>query len=437
MHLRSLSDALHHSSPHSAPIGRRSFVAWAGGVAFLTACGAQTDALLGPESPSKGQLEKGSSFTVNVRDAGAIGDGVADDTGAFENAVAMFGEGGGTLLVPAGVYLIDPMRSIRLKDNMTLALAADAVLQAIPIVYHRSGVVHIEDVANVTVRGGTIIGERASHLGQGGEGGHGIRILGSSDVTIRGVTVKDCWGDGIYVARSAPYQAAKFAKHLYSERVTISKCVARNNRRQGLSIVACVGALVENSEFTDTNGTAPQSGIDLEPNRDCMVSDVVIRNCLFARNAGNGLQLCGNDIYGGTLTRITVEGNRSAENAQSGSFILRGTSEVRVQGNTFERNSQNGVRLQQVTYVDVESNVLRQNSRGNPNAFADIYLESGANYNTIRENRSTAQRSLVAGPKPSLVITPDCVGNVVDGNTSPSKNGKRNGRPDTGFDQFR
>jgi hypothetical protein len=47
----------------------------------------------------------GSSFLFNVLDYGAVGDGVADDTAAFQRTAAA-ADGGGVMLVPPGNYLI-------------------------------------------------------------------------------------------------------------------------------------------------------------------------------------------------------------------------------------------------------------------------------------------------------------------------------------------
>lgn len=49
--------------------------------------------------------------TINVRDYGALGDGVADDTAAIAEALAAIGPAGGTLYLPAGVYCIAPQAS--------------------------------------------------------------------------------------------------------------------------------------------------------------------------------------------------------------------------------------------------------------------------------------------------------------------------------------
>ncbi|MBP1991402.1 glycosyl hydrolase family 28-related protein [Paenibacillus eucommiae] len=54
------------------------------------------------------QTASASTFDIiNVKDYGAVGDGLADDTAAFNLAIAA-ASGGGVVFVPRGVYLIDP-----------------------------------------------------------------------------------------------------------------------------------------------------------------------------------------------------------------------------------------------------------------------------------------------------------------------------------------
>jgi hypothetical protein len=46
--------------------------------------------------------------SVSVEDFGAVGDGTTDNTTAFANAIsAIYSNGGGTLLVPAGIWMVD------------------------------------------------------------------------------------------------------------------------------------------------------------------------------------------------------------------------------------------------------------------------------------------------------------------------------------------
>ncbi len=66
------------------------------------------------------------SACLSVRDFGAVGDGVTDDTSAIQNTIFCCPKGG-RVLVPAGVYAVGPLV---LKSDLTLELQQDAVLLA-------------------------------------------------------------------------------------------------------------------------------------------------------------------------------------------------------------------------------------------------------------------------------------------------------------------
>lgn len=66
------------------------------------------------------------SREVDIRDFGGIGDGVTLNSRAFAEAIdALCANGGGRLVVPAGVWLTGP---VTLKDNIELHIKPDAVL---------------------------------------------------------------------------------------------------------------------------------------------------------------------------------------------------------------------------------------------------------------------------------------------------------------------
>lgn len=68
--------------------------------------------------------------TVRLSDYGAIGNGVFLNTEAFSKAIsALTKQGGGHLVVPAGIWLTGP---ISLKDNIDLHLERNAVIMASP-----------------------------------------------------------------------------------------------------------------------------------------------------------------------------------------------------------------------------------------------------------------------------------------------------------------
>jgi polygalacturonase len=224
-----------------------------------------------------------SSLVVDVKAKGAKGDGHTDDTVAIQAAIDAVGGTQGTVLVPDGTYLINAVHreTLKLKSDMTLRLAKGAVLKAIPNDEKRYAILHISGVSNISVVGGTLLGERDKHIGEEGQGGMGIRIdNGAAHISISGVTATAMWGDGFYIDDAHD--------------VTLCGVTADGNRRQGLSIIEADGVLVKNSVFQNTAGTPPSAGIDLEPDeRAQAITNVRIQSSRFLDNAGPGLEING------------------------------------------------------------------------------------------------------------------------------------------------
>ncbi len=245
---------------------------------------ASTQALSKEKDGAKGCAEPPTSnLVVNVKDRGAKGNGKADDTKAFRNAVDAVAGTGGTLFVPEGTYMIDAVEAgpIKLKSDMTFKMAPGAILKAIPNKSRNYSILDIAGASNVTVTGGTLEGERRQHKGKGGEGGMGLRILrGAEHITVSGVTAKDMWGDGFYVKGASDVKFCAVA--------------AIYNRRQGLSIVDASDVLITHSSFRDTRGTPPAAGVDLEPDRpEQRIKNVRILDSEFVNNEGEGIKLHG------------------------------------------------------------------------------------------------------------------------------------------------
>ena len=134
----------------------------------------------------------------------------------------------------------------------------------------------VDRAENVSFSGdGIIIGDRASHMGESGEWGMGINIVGSKKVHVTGLTISDCWGDCIYVGRSNGVESSD---------VEIDNCLLTGSRRQGISVVACYGAEMHDLDIHDIHGTDPQAAIDVEPNAGdtcsgAWIRNVTVRNC--------------------------------------------------------------------------------------------------------------------------------------------------------------
>lgn len=301
---------------------------------------------------------------IDVRDHGAKGDGVRDDTTSFQEAVDALPKEGGTVYVPAGAYLIDPTRSIKLRSRMHLSLATGARLVAKANAAPRSYVLLAEKLENLEISGGRIIGERDSHLGTTGEWGHGIGIRGCSGVTIRNIHISSCWGDGI----SAGGMHARGEPSIPGRDYVIEKVVCTENRRQGLTIGSSSGVRIRNCEFSNTGGVPPGAGIDIEPDTG-VARDVVIESCLVRGNRGPGISLYKRAAEV-TVRNCTIERNRGdgilavtaidcvfadniiRENGLGGIFLRTGSRNVRVTGNKLMGNDRGRGGKRQVRIAD-------------------------------------------------------------------------------------
>lgn len=167
---------------------------------------------------------------------------------------------------------------LKIPNNFELYMTPNTILNCVTSSKDGYCCINILNVNNVTINGGTIIGDRNTHIGTTGEYGFGVQIHNSNNINIKNLKCKSCWGDGIFIA--------------YSKDVKIINCISDNNRRQGLSIVSGENIYIDNCGFINTNGTAPQAGIDIEPNKSSdIIKDIIIKNSNFDNNIGSGIEI--------------------------------------------------------------------------------------------------------------------------------------------------
>ena len=247
-------------------------------------------------------VKPASSLVVNVRARGAKGDGKANDTAAIQRAIDEVARTGGTVFVPNGIYMVQAAvrESLRLDSKMTLRLADRATLKVIPNGDKRYYALRIHDASDITVIGGTLLGDRREHKGKNGQWGMGIHIARSERITIAGVTSTRMWGDGFYVENVTD--------------IAFCSVAAINNRRQGLSIIGANRLLVTDSVFRDTRGTRPSAGIDMEPDKSTQsITNIRIERSKFIGNAGDGLVIQG---HKGRVANVEIRNNLFDRNDQ-------------------------------------------------------------------------------------------------------------------------
>jgi len=293
------------------------------------------------------------STRISVVDAGALGNGSNDDTSAFQLAIDRLPADGGTVYVPAGNYVIDPTRNVRLRSKMHLEMAPGAKLLAKRNSDDRAYVLMVYKVSDVEISGGEIVGDRDNHLGTTGEWGHGIMVRGSSRVTVRDMRISKCWGDGISIGGAMVLGQPSIPCY----DVAIGNIVSTGNRRQALSIGRSSKVRVYDSEFSYTAGLAPGCGIDIEPDADDLgvTSDVHIENCRILHNQGNGIQ-----VYK-RVTGVTIKGNLLDYNGGYGVLAI-GSSSCFIATNIIRHHYLEGVMIRVASSdYQVSDNSFRNN----------------------------------------------------------------------------
>lgn len=257
---------------------------------------------------------------VDVRRFGAQGDGRTDDTISIQAAIDSLPASGGCVYIPPGTYLVDAVRSIRLGNNVTLAMTPQTVLKALPNDAEWSAVLRVADVDNVTILNGVVQGERYEHQGKKGEWGMGVMITGSTRVTVQGTEANACWGDGFYIGSELVDKLA--------EDVRLIDVQAGDNRRQGISLICGRNIEIVRPRIRHTHGTPPAAGIDIEPNRlSDVLENVRILSPYTEGNEGSGITVNLHNLNG-TKNLVQIEVIDHQDDGSERGFLVSGNELV-------------------------------------------------------------------------------------------------------------
>jgi polygalacturonase len=304
-----------------------------------------------------------SGTSVKSAPYNAYGDGVHDDTAAINACVSAMAGTGGTVVVPAGTYMVNTQansaRGILLGSNMTFYISAGATLQAITTSSSNTqgNVLTAVGVSNLTISGpGTVKGDKATHTGPQNEAFMGLYIMGTN-VTVSGPTFSYHFSDGIYIGGGS------------SSNITISGVTCDNNTRQGLSITKVDTMLVTGCTFSNTRGTDPAAGIDIEPNSGSTCSNVHITGCTFFNNAGGGLEMgpSYSDRSNTFVTGCIIEnnefyGNGGSNYMKGGIYISSCTTANTIRNNNVHNNLDGGILINYALTTICTGNTVTNNS---------------------------------------------------------------------------
>lgn len=295
---------------------------------------------------------------LDVTDYGAkIG---VDSTHAFQCTIDALPKRGGTVYVPPGRFLIDAMQSVRLRSNMLLHMSVGTVLEQITNNVPRSNVLLGENIEQVEVRGGRIIGDRLTHVFENpnstDEWGHGIKFTKCDGVTVSDVMSERCTGDGMSVNGND---------------YCIDKFTSFHNRRQGLTIGGSTYVRVYRSrmsftgDFENSKGTKPLAGIDIEPDVDD-VDGVYIEDVILEGNQGSGLTSYTNTSRPivPTIKNVFLTRVHAVANGANGIELIR-VANANVSACTLERNHWNGLYYGPGSSGEAENNTFISNRMKN------------------------------------------------------------------------
>ncbi len=251
--------------------------------------------------------------------ASAFGFDAADSTAFLQAAID---SGARTVVVDkrSGPWIATPLT---LRSDLELVLEEGVEIVAKAGEFRAKGdvLMRAANVENLTIRGegaGATLRMRKPEYWaapyEKSEWRHGLSISSSKNVKIENLRIAETGGDGIYLGvatRGVPCRDVEIRR---------VECVANN--RQGISVISVDGLLIEDCVLRDTFGTAPQSGIDFEPNRDDeQISNVVMRRVASENNAGDGFQFyLGNLDSDGPETTVEIVDCRAVRNRGAGFY---------------------------------------------------------------------------------------------------------------------
>lgn len=240
-----------------------------------------------------------------------------DSTAALQAALD---SGAKKIIIP---YMGTPwiLTPVNLRGNQEILIEPGVILLAKKGAFLGRGdsLLTADGVENLTIRGyGAVLRMHKSDYQQPpyqkAEWRMGLSLRGVKNVLVEGISSDFSGGDGFYIAGNGARR--------WSEDVVVRNCSAHGNHRQGMSVISAVNLLVDNCRFSSTQGTAPESGIDLEPDsEEERLQNVLVRNSIFENNSGHGMQ-----VYLRPLSRKSAPVSIRFENCLT--RMLPGTSGV-------------------------------------------------------------------------------------------------------------
>ena len=304
--------------------------------------------------------------TFNVKDYGAVGDGVHNDQAAIQAAIdAAAKVGGGIVYVPAGTYIIGPGGpdvsdgAIELFSNVTLQGAgmgttvlklADNVAQQI------NGFVRTpygETTHDVALLDLTLDGNRANNTVK--VNAFFIGTAPGSTATVQNVMV-----DHVEAANFTGYG---FDPHERTTNLTIQNSVAHGNHLDGF-----VADFQINGQFLNNESYGnDRHGFNIVTSTDGFLMDGNVAH----DNGGTGITIQrGSDPSYAFTSNVTVQ-NGSVYNNDGAGIAVKLADQIHLTGINIHDNGKDGIQVLGSTNVTIDHNTIANNGQGASSGYYD------------------------------------------------------------------
>lgn len=216
---------------------------------------------------------------------------------------------------------------LNLKSGARIVFQKKSSLNMEPNSLEVYGILKLFNIEDVIIYSPVIIGDRNMHIGTKGEWGMGIFIQSAKNIQIYNPKISNCWGDGIDIGKG-DYDGSRNIKIINAE---IDNC-----RRNGISICDGNNIIIDRPAISNTNGTPPMCGIDIEPNDNkAILENIHIINPITFNNSTAGILIYLDHFLGPIKKNVGISIENHIDNNSDIGFIL---GKYREQNNTNQQH---------------------------------------------------------------------------------------------------
>lgn len=300
-----------------------------------------------------------SSYYINVKDYGAVGDGITNDTTSIQNAIAAIPATGGTVFFPKGTYVVDEALTLTVDNTTILGEGWNSIIKFAGGLTVNTDMISSNGINGISILNIALDGNIANnpqatvyttcvHILNGT--GHRIFNVSATGGNIEGIylyNTTDSFIDNLLANGNGEFRVDASGLHLDTcQDCVVSNVVSNNNGFHGIILSTCSNIQVNNCVLNDNgfNGFMVQTGCSYINGSNIEVNNnfrgLYLRDysdlCTFSNVTG-----IGNDTSGVVLdqaTAISISGITSRNNDEYGIRMLSPDDELTVSGFKYRDN---------------------------------------------------------------------------------------------------